>query len=83
MTRSRIPQNPKGDNNQEDQNSPMDEGLAEVVSLLTNMFRHPQLRQVRIPIRVYAVTQRDVDVGALGTAGAGIVTSILLGPMCG
>ena len=30
MTRDRIPRNPKGDNNQKDQNFPMDKELVEV-----------------------------------------------------
>ena len=49
MTRGRIPQNPEGVTNQDNQNPSMDGGLAEAVRLLTDMFKQQQHKQAHVP----------------------------------
>ena len=49
MTRGRIPRNPEGGNNQENQNPPLDGGLAEAVRLLAEVLRQQQQQQAHVP----------------------------------
>ncbi|XP_040994297.1 uncharacterized protein LOC121240839 [Juglans microcarpa x Juglans regia] len=50
MTHGRIPRNPKGATNKENQNFPMDGGLAEAVRLLTGVLRQQQQQQAHLLI---------------------------------
>ena len=49
MTRGRIPRNPEGGINQENQNPPLDGGLAEAVRLLAEVLRQQQQQQAHVP----------------------------------